>query len=489
MVCFAKQMPRSKFVVVKTVTACAASERGYAASLATRTVRWLADGGVKADLVDDRALDSALLGRRLAYIVVCQKPTAAQMQSFARFRARGGKLAVLQSYSPELAGFMGVSLQKHVLPRSVPPKVTTVQCGWWSANIFGSDATEDVKARVLLDMAGRTVPGSWSAAKWDSKKKVLAMVERDYGKMQKPRAGEIHAVWDHTGQGLYPGNWARTMRILKANGVTDLFVNVAGAGFAHYPSSVLAQSQVAVTYGDQLSACLAASRGTGIRVHAWVLCFTAARSSAAQKASLAKRGWRIRDKGARLTEYLDPSNPQLRWHLISAIDDLVRRYPVAGVHLDFVRYYEQAKAKPANAAAVVTSFVEAVRKRMKSARSHMWLTAAVMSGLPSCATSVGQNWGTWLDRNLIDYAVPMNYFEDNKKLSAALSRQTETRARARRIISGVGVTANESVLTPMQVVDQVNAARRAGVAGVALFDLDSTLVERVLPVLRLGLFR
>ena len=59
----------------------------------------------------------------------------------------------------------------------------------------------------------------------------------------------------------------------------------------------------------------------------------------------------------------------------------------------------------------------------------------------------------------------------------------------RHIISGLGVTANESRLTPAQVIDQVNAARRAGMAGVALFDLDHTLVERFLPILRLGLFR
>ena len=46
-------------------------------------------------------------------------------------------------------------------------------------------------------------------------------------------SAEIHAVWDHTGRGLYPGDWLHTISILKASHVTDLFVNVAGADFAH----------------------------------------------------------------------------------------------------------------------------------------------------------------------------------------------------------------------------------------------------------------
>ncbi len=488
-VAWAKPAPRAKIAVVQAVTACRAADRGYAASLANRTVRWLMDGGVKVDLVDDRALEGSLAGRRLAYLVVCQQPTAGHLRALARFRARGGKIAVLQSYSPELAAFMGVPVQKKALPRTVPAKATTVPSGWWSANVFSADGTEETKACLVLGMAGVAVPGVWHAAKWAARQKARVAAEQDYGRRQRPRRGEIHAVWDHTGQGLYPGDWARTMRLLKISGVTDLFVNVAGAGFAHYPSRVLPQSQVCVSSGDQLAACLAAARGTGIRIHAWILCFSAGRSSPAQQASLAKRGWRLKDTSGRLTEYLNPTNPDLRWRLISAIDELVVKYPVSGVHLDFVRWYEGAAAKPRNPAAAIDSFVGSVRARVKARRPRLWLTAAVLPSHPSCVSSVGQNWKSWIDRGLVDYVVPMNYFEDRAKYAAVVARQADTRARARRIISGIGVTANESVLTPIQVIDQVNAARRAGVPGVALFDLDRTLEERVLPVLRLGIFR
>lgn len=485
----AKPAPRAPIVVVKAVAACKAADRGYASQLADRTMRWLRGGGVKVDLANDWNMENALSGRRLAYLVVCQKPTAEHLQALRRFRSRGGKIAVLQSYSPELAAFMGVAAPKPVANRTGASAAKAVPAGWWSTNVFTADEDENVKARLLLSMAGSAVPGSWTAAAWDARRKARDAAERDYGRRQVPRRGEIHAVWDHSGQGLFPGDWSRTMRLLKANGVTDLFVNVAGAGFAHYPSRILPQSQICIREGDQLAACLAAAKGTGIRVHAWVLCFNATRGSASRLASLAKRGWRLKDKSGRLTEYLDPSNADARWHMILALDEILLKYPVAGLHLDFVRWYEKSASRPANAAASVNAFVETVRRRQRATRARSWLTAAVLAGYPSCVSSVGQDWGAWIDRGLIDYAVPMNYFDDTATYASTVSRQAARRSRARRIISGIGVTANESGLTSGKVIDQVNAARRAGVAGVALFDLDRTLSDRVLPVLRLGLFK
>ena len=81
----------------------------------------------------------------------------------------------------------------------------------------------------------------------------------------------------------------------------------------------------------------------------------------------------------------------------------------------------------------------------------------------------------------------MNYVEDNAKYASLVARQGRTPEQARRIISGLGVTANESRLGPVKVIDQINVARRAGLAGVAFFDLDYTLAAEILPVLRLGM--
>ena len=322
---------------------------------------------------------------------------------------------------------------------------------------------------------------------------------------QMARKGEIRAVWEQSGKGLYPGDWPRTFRVLKAHGITDLFVNVGGIDFAHYASRVLPRSYLFRTAGDQLAACLAAARGSGVRVHAWLLCFNATRATAAQRAVFARKGWYLKDPAGTQLTYLDPSNPDLRWMLLRAAEELARTYPVAGVHLDFVRWYERPAAAEATPAvwnrfraerkttsrktfaewrtAKISSFVVAARAKVKKARPAAWFTVAVLGKYPSCVESVGQDWKEWLNAGQVDYIVPMNYSADLAKYKSFVTVQSQARVHARRTISGIGVTANGLNLTAWQINRQVAAARAAGLAGVAFFDLDETLV-RLLPSIR-----
>ncbi len=311
--------------------------------------------------------------------------------------------------------------------------------------------------------------------------------------------GEIRAVWEQSGVGLYPGDWPRTFKVLKANGVTDLFVNVGGVDFAHYRSKLLPQSMSCRRHGDQLAACLAAARGTGVRVHAWLLCFNATRATAAQQAVFARKSWYLQGPDGRHLTYLDPSNPDLRWTLLKITDELARFYPVAGIHLDFVRWYEKpamAESTPTVWArfraerktssrkafadwrtAKITSFVLAAQARVKRLRPAAWFTVAVLGKYPSCIEAVGQDWKSWLNAGCVDYIVPMNYTDNAAKYSSFVTVQSQSRTHARRTISGIGVTANGLHLTPWQINRQISSARAAGLAGVAFFDLDETLVR------------
>ena len=529
--------PRRPIVVVRPLEACAPGERNYAEALSRHVVRWLREGGVAADLDDDRALERALAGRRFAYLVMCQKPHPSQLGAIKRFLARGGRICSFYSTSPELAAMMGVRLGGYRKPgpggfekmrfvargpagspkaiaqssgsifsafavpgrsavlaewldgagrRTGEPAILSTTVGWWFTHVLLAEGDEKAKMRMLLSMAGAMVPGSWNAKAWLAHENSSRMQVAAYARRQHRRPGEIHAVWDHTGTGLYPGDWPRTMRILAANHITDVFVNVAGAGFAHYPTRRLPVSPTCRRLGDQLAQCLAAARGTGIRVHAWMLCFNGTRSTGGQMAVFTKNGWRLKNRNGVLTEYLDPSKPALREHLLGAAEDIARRYPVAGVHLDFVRWYEGAH-KPPDAARTITGFVAAANRRVKAARPGTMLTAAVLATYPSCVKSVGQDWEKWIAMNVIDYIVPMNYVESNAKYADLVARQGRTLAQARRVISGLGVTANESRLGPVKVIDHINIARRAGLAGVAFFDLDHTLVNEILPYLRMGM--
>ena len=263
------------------------------------------------------------------------------------------------------------------------------------------------------------------------------------------------------------------------------FVNVAGAGFAHYQSMVLPRSKTFEQEGDQLAACLAAAKGSGIRVHAWVLCFTATRGTPDRLEAFRKRGWRLKTPKGQMTEFLNPADAGVRSHVLAAVDELQARYPaLSGIHLDFVRWGDSA-AKPKDAALHVSSFVAEARRHVKRPR---WLTTAVYGKYPNCINSVGQDWYGWLESGTVDYVVPMDYTESRDVLTSLYAQHAVPKAHARRTIVGIGVTANESRLDARQVIDQINLSRAYGFAGVSLFDLDATLEKSILPYLRLGIW-
>ena len=172
---------------------------------------------------------------------------------------------------------------------------------------------------------------------------------------------------------------------------------------------------------------------------------------------------------------------------------------MAGVHLDFVRWYERSAVAESTPAvwnrfraerktasrkafadwrtAKISAFVVAARAKVKGARPAAWFTVAVFGKYPSCVESVGQDWRAWLNGGLADYIVPMNYTAEMAKYDSLVAAQSRSRAHARRTISGIGVTANGLALSAWQVKRQIAAARTAQLAGVALFDLDESLVR------------
>jgi uncharacterized lipoprotein YddW (UPF0748 family) len=232
-----------------------------------------------------------------------------------------------------------------------------------------------------------------------------------------------------------------------------------------------------------------------------------------------RRGWLLANEDGRERPWLDPSSPEVRAYLTDAAGELATRYPVDGVHLDFVRYpdfasslggasrqrFERetgrvvatwpAEVRPGGArcapfmrwrAAQVADFVAAVRLRLRSEAPGKMLTAAVFGKYPSCVDAVGQDWHAWVEHGWVDYVLPMNYTENNAVFSQWVGEQTAKRAIQRRVLPGIGVTAAESRLAPAQVIDQIQVVRRSGAPGFALFDLDATLEKQILPVLRLG---
>ncbi len=444
---------------------------------------------------------------------------------------------------------------------------------YWMTHILTGDGDEAAKQRFLLALAAECVPGIWQSAanhlymrvtkpltddslnsrirllpqeslRRQQQDRVLELVRqqqasaknllhtdtvstyqavcdlrdlvaRAYGMTYWARPGEVRGVWEHSGLGLYPGDWPKTAKVLADHHITDLYVNVAGAAFSLYPSKVLPQKGT----DDQLAAAIVACHKYGIRVHAWVLCFSGERAAPGAIKAMREKGWMLQDAQGKDLTWIDPTHPKVRDHLRATVEEIATHYDVDGIHLDFIRYpglmqtigpkvrarFEAACGKTVNwpncvtdadgkkraeffkwRAARITDAVQGVRVWMKKHKPRLQLTAAVYGKYPACVDSVGQDWIAWLRMGLIDQALPMNYTEDLASLADWLGTQTADPRLARKVICGIGVTATESRLSPIGVLRQIELARKAKCGGFVLFDLDETLRKTVLPVLSEG---
>lgn len=336
---------------------------------------------------------------------------------------------------------------------------------------------------------------------------------------QPSRPGESRGVWDHSGLGLYPGDWNRTCKSLRANGITDLYVNLLWPGKAHYPSTIVPRSRTFQDYGDQAEACVKAGRKYGIRIHAWKVCLNLAGAPADFLLSLKKAGRLQVTKTGETIPWLCPSRADNIEYEVSAIRELARRYPFAGIHLDYIRYrdssvcccencrrgvsrdtgmattsWPEALRTPATRAAYdrwrcgrITHLVGETRKALRETAPTMQLSAAVFGRYPQCINSVAQDWHLWLQRDYVDVVCPMNYTPNLNAFRTWLSAQAALPGTEGRILPGIGVTTKDSNLDPIQVIEQIREVRRMGMSGYLLFDLNQTLASETLPALSLGI--
>lgn len=343
-----------------------------------------------------------------------------------------------------------------------------------------------------------------------------------YGRLQSPRPGELRAVWDHDGVGWYPGQWPRSCRELASYGFNAVFPNLVWPGKAHYPSDVVPRSKTYAKLGDQLDQCLGAARASGMQVHVWTILWNAENAPADWLARMRREGRLQQSADGATQDWLCPSHPENIAYELESIREIVRRYPVDGIHLDYVRYpgaghcfspvsrsaFEQWLGFPvANwpqaaqaggsqeakfktwRAAQITDFVRRVRSEINAVNPSVKLSAAVYQSYPSCRDAVGQDWGDWLAKGYVDFVCPMNYTADESNFRAITARQLSLPGARNRVMPGIGVMSSESQLRADEVIAQIHAARAVGATGFVLFDLSATLRTDILPILGLGTTR
>lgn len=354
----------------------------------------------------------------------------------------------------------------------------------------GAAADELARATNLL------AAGDVSTA-WDAVEQARRLADLELAARVGWPDGLALGIWDHTGKGLYAGDWARTMAELAECGFSDLFVYVARD--APRPT---AAAQAAAPHG--------------IRVHAWHACFNHD-GSAADRARAMQTPDRLQRaaSGARAF-WLCPSREENRRVERERLIRLAGTPGIAGIQLDYIRYPDAehcycAHCRDAFAAyrgapvanwpgdvregearrafldwraAQVTALVRETAEAVRTAHPGVRLSAAVWPEVDRVGDELGQQWGRWMEAGWLDFVAPMSYTERVGELAAWTRRHAAVPGAAGKVWAGLGVTSSHTRLTPEQALLQARAAREAGATGVVIFDMNPTVQAELFPVLR-----
>jgi uncharacterized lipoprotein YddW (UPF0748 family) len=190
---------------------------------------------------------------------------------------------------------------------------------------------------------------------------------------------------------------------------------------------------------------------------------------------------------------LNPCLPAVRGYLVEVCEEIVTKYPVDGLHLDYIRFPTDRNAKgvdyshdPATLRLYrkatgkrpqdsdsswrqwrtqqVTQLVFDIRRMMRRKAKTVWLTAACGPNLEESLHHHFQDGPRWVRDGMIDMAFVMNY---SRNTEAFRQRQEAWRRAAAGgpVAAGIGLYLHDS---PRMTIDQLQWAGRWG-DGFAVF--------------------
>jgi len=356
------------------------------------------------------------------------------------------------------------------------------------------------------------------------------------------------AVWVLRSSLTTPESVRTMIQKVARAGFDTVFLQVRGRGEAYYDSDIEPRSADLTNGFDPLALAIDLGHDAGLSVHAWVnVNFVASAAtlpgsprhvvrqhpewlmvprvlapqlSNADPASpsflstLAR--WTRRESASVEGLYLSPVTEAAQDYSVGVIREIVERYRLDGLHLDYIRYpgetfdfsaaalaefrasrlpmtsdeerarLDQAAARnplawasflPESWAAFrqerLTELVERIVSAASDVRPEIVVSAAVVPDADEARNRKGQDWAGWARDGLLDVVCPMVYTQDAKVFARQVAGVRETVGDV-PVWAGVGAYR----LTAAQAVKHVQLARQSGASGIALFSYDSLASAR-----------
>jgi uncharacterized lipoprotein YddW (UPF0748 family) len=334
----------------------------------------------------------------------------------------------------------------------------------------------------------------------------------------------VRAIWVTRFDYQKPADVEAIVANCDRAGFTDIFFQIRGNGTVSYPSQVepwafeLTGADASSTGRnpgwDPLKIAADSAKKRGVRLHAYMNVLPGWRGvkdpprSAVQNWTAHPEWFMVDSLGQRMRptsgwySFLNPALPDVRQHLTQLAAELAR-YDLAGLHLDYIRFpydYKDVapqlypRASPSEIAkrsdfsydrvsieqvrqrysgnwgafrrASVSQVVAELSRTFKAQRGPQCvISSSVLADFDLGYSTAFQDSRRWAKEQMVDWLVPMNYnpqlFDERlSKMRKSLGR----RATAAQLVVGIDCKAS-----PAEIRRQIDAVRKAGCHGYALF--------------------
>jgi uncharacterized lipoprotein YddW (UPF0748 family) len=337
-----------------------------------------------------------------------------------------------------------------------------------------------------------------------------------------PTKMAIRGVWAHPGFFGLEKDAATAKIRATLDGYVQAGINTVIILVKSTSGHVYFQSQIAVqdpAYNwDFFGVFFDEAKKRNISVHPWFCVFP---ESAVLGRVREHPEWLIMNDKGEMTAAANAALPQVREYEISLMLELLKRYPVDWVHLDYIRFpcspeepyfsfdaqtrslFEKAwgqdplalKAKDSGNlfwnewiewnGGQVTQFVRDLREAVRVVGRPVKISAAVFPAADKAKVLIGQDWEEWVKQGLIDMLCPMLYTNHHGLFEKYARRAVEIGRGRVLVCPGIGIGTSHNQNTPAGMWEQMNISQRLGGNGVIFFS-SSSLTESFLQSLRSG---
>ena len=316
------------------------------------------------------------------------------------------------------------------------------------------------------------------------------------------------------------------------SGYNIVFIQVRGRGYAFYNSDIVPKHPKIATEFDPLDYAVTLGHALGIEVHAWMNSYILWSSKTPpenpEHLYHTQKGWTEAnihgkmDSQIKLSEpqspqwegvYLSPTHPEVNPYLLSVYSEIINSYNIDGIHLDYIRFQDEVYGYNKSGMAVfeniydinprdivrgiisprfgwsqefvdsmyvawdkfrrdaVTELVRNIYHEVHKPGHNIKLSAAVKPNIIDAKYRWYQEWDNWVQKGIIDFVVPMNYFKEIRDFNNSVQIMKSNLAQDELEMVVIGVsTFNQDA---QSAADKILLARLNGFKGVSIFSWDS----------------